>query len=77
MSMSKKNPFTADDSELPKKKNPHMEIARAYPPQKNKSTRVTPEDHKYFREYAHQREITMLEAITIARKLLEEHDPLD
>lgn len=44
---------------------------------KYKSIRIHPDAHEFFREYAHQRRMTVIDAITKAKELLEKHDPLD
>jgi len=83
MIMTKKNMF--DDvlnkgqvnNELPAKKNPHMNLESIQEKPKYRSVRIHPDTYDFFREYAHQRRITVIEAITMAKDLLEKHDPLD
>lgn len=41
-------------------------------PRQSKSTKITVDDHQFFRDYAHENEITIIETISLARTLLEE-----
>lgn len=83
--MTKKNPFDDEmqkkafaKSELSQKQNPLTSMENLEPVHtKYKSVRVDPKVHEFFSDYAHQNRISILEAIGIAKELLEKHDPID
>lgn len=74
--MSKQNPFDNVFETNSEKKGSSYTQKEVFPHTKYKSARVKPEDAQFFKEYAVARDMTIIEAISLARELLEKHDPI-
>ncbi|MGM0924663.1 MAG: hypothetical protein ACQEWW_26345 [Bacillota bacterium] len=66
--MTKKNIFDEPlDNEIPKKKNPHLNTKQEkFPHEKYQTVRIRPSDFKKLKDYAKFKDITMVDAISIA-----------